>query len=190
MAIAVASRDIEGIEAPAAGTWDIDPSHSSVGFVARHLMVSKVRGRFGAFEGTLHIAEDPGLSQAEVTIDVSSIDTQDPKRDEHLRSPDFFDAASYPTMHFRSTGFRRLGGRDFELPGELTIRDVTRPVTLGATYEGLALDPWGTTKAVFTASTEIDREAFGLTWNVALESGGVLVGKKVKIELEIQARQG
>jgi polyisoprenoid-binding protein YceI len=190
MATAIATRGIDGIEAPAPGTWVIDPSHSTVGFVARHLMLSKVRGRFGSFEGSLNIAEKPEDSWAEVTIDAASVDTKDAKRDEHLRSPDFFDVQNHPSISFRSTGFRRLGGSDFELPGDLTIRGVTRPVSLRGSFEGIALDPWGNTKAAFSASTEVDREEFGLTWNVALETGGVLVGKKVKIELEVQARHG
>lgn len=187
MSVAIAGRTLEGVEAPAVGTWEIDPSHSLVGFTARHLMVAKVRGRFGSFSGTIEIAEQPEDSSASVTLDAASIDTRDEKRDEHLRSPDFLDVANHPSLTFRSTGFRQTGKTSFELPGELTIRGVTKPVTLQAEYEGLTPDPWGNTRAVFTASTEIDREDWGLTWNVALETGGVLVGKIVKIELEVQA---
>lgn len=187
MAIAIAGRSLDEVEIPVAGTWEIDPSHSVVGFSVRHLMVAKVRGRFGSFAGTLDIAERPEDSSVAVTIDTASIDTRDEKRDAHLRSPDFFDAEQYPTLSFRSSGFLQTGATSFELPGELTIRGVARPVTLAVDYEGLTPDPWGNTRAVFSAKTEIDREDWGLTWNMALESGGVLVGKSVKIELEIEA---
>ena len=187
MAIAVPGRTIDGIEAPRAGTWVIDKAHTSVGFTARHLMVAKVRGRFGEFAGTLHIAERPEDSWADVSIRTASIDSRDEGRDAHLRSADFFDVERFPAMTFRSTGLRSTGPSSFELPGELTIKEATRPVTLSVDYEGLTLDPWGNGRAVFSATTEIDREDFGLTWNVALETGGVLVGKQVKIEIEIEA---
>ncbi len=187
MTVAVVSRNLEGVDVPAPGIWEIDPSHSVAGFSVRHLMVAKVRGRFGSFAGTIHVAEQPEDSYADVTIDAASIDTADEKRDAHLRSPDFFDVENHPTLHFRSTGFRRTGTTTFELPGELTIRGVTRPVTLDVEYSGITPDLWGGTRAAFTATTEIDREAWGLTWNQTLETGGVLVGKTVKIELEVQA---
>lgn len=185
--MAVSLATLDGIELPAAGTWEIDPAHSTVGFVARHLMIAKVRGRFGAFSGTLHVADDPDASWAGVTIDASSIDTREERRDAHLRSPDFLDVANHPTLGFRSTGLHRTGERTFELPGELTIRGVTRPVTLAVEFEGLTIDPWGNTRAVFSAETQIDREEFGLTWNQVLETGGVLVGRDVKIQIEIEA---
>lgn len=187
MAITIASRTFEGVDIPVPGAWKIDPAHSVVGFTARHLMVAKVRGRFGSFAGTIQIADRPGDSTVEVTMDAASIDTREEKRDAHLRSADFFDAENHPTLRFRSVGFRSTGGTSFELPGELTIRGVTRPVALAASYGGITPDPWGGTRAVFTASTEIDREQWGLTWNQALETGGVLVGKMVKIELEVEA---
>lgn len=187
MSIQVASRTVDGVELPAAGTWSIDSTHSTVGFIVRHLMVAKVRGRFGDFAGTLAIGTTPEDSQAEVTIDVTSIDTRDAKRDAHLRSGDFFDVDRNPQASFRSTGLVRTGASTFDLPGELTLAGVTRPVTLAVTYEGVALDPWGGTRAAFSAETEVDREDFGLTWNQALETGGVLVGKQVKIEIEIEA---
>lgn len=187
MALAIARRTLDGIEIPAPGVWEIDRAHSAVGFSVRHLMVAKVRGRFGSFAGTIQVADRPEDSSVEVAIDAASIDTGEPKRDDHLRSADFFDAGSYPTLEFRSTGFRRTGSTTFELPGELTIRGVTRPVVLAAEFAGVTLDPWGGTRAGFSATTEIDREDFGLTWNQALETGGLLVGRTVKIELEVQA---
>lgn len=187
MAVALAGRTLDGVELPGAGTWKIDPSHSSVEFTARHLMVAKVRGRFGEFSGAVHVAEVPEESSVEVTIDASSIDTREDRRDAHLRSQDFFDVDNHPAITFRGAGLRRTGDMRFELPGELTIRGVARPVTLQVDYGGLTLDPWGNSRAAFSAKTEIDREGFGLTWNQALETGGVLVGKQVKIEIEIEA---
>lgn len=184
--VAVASRTLEGIEVPAPGTWTIDPSHSTVGFSVRHLMVSKVRGRFGAFTGSIEIGERPEDSSVEVAIEAASIDTRDERRDAHLRSGDFLDAERHPALAFRSTGLRPTGGRRFHLDGALTIRGVTRPVTLEAELDAVGPDPWGGTRAGFTASTEIDREQWGLTWNQALETGGVLVGKQVRIEIEAQ----
>ena len=187
MSLATATRTLEGVEVPATGTWEIDRSHSTVGFVARHLMVAKVRGRFGEFDGTIHIAEAPEDSHVEVSIEAASIDTRDSKRDAHLRSGDFLDVENHPTLSFRNTGFIQTGETTFDLPGELTIRGVRRPVVLHATFDGITPDPWGNTRAAFTAETEIDREVFGLTWNVALETGGVLVGKQVKIQIELEA---
>jgi len=187
MAVSVASRTVEGLQVPEAGTWEIDPSHSQVGFTVRHLMVAKVRGQFNGFDGAIDIASRPEDSSVTVTIDAASIDTHDEKRDAHLRSPDFLDAENYPTLTFRSTGFRRTGKKTFELDGDLTVRGATRPVVLNAEYEGLTPDPWGGTRIGFSAKTEIDREKWGLTWNQALETGGVLVGKTVTIELEVAA---
>lgn len=186
MAVAMGSRTVNGVQLPEAGRWEIDRSHSSIEFVVRHLMVSKVRGRFGEFSGSLGIAEAPEGSSVEVVIDAASIDTRDGGRDEHLRSPDFLDVAAYPTLSFRSAAVRRAGAR-WEVDGELTVRGVTRPVTLDVAFEGAATSPWGQQVASFTAGTEIDREDFGLTWNQALEAGGVLVGRKVRIELSIEA---
>lgn len=182
-----ATRPFEGTEIPAAGTWTIDPSHTEVGFVARHLMVTKVRGRFASFEGAITVADDPAASSVAVTIDAASIDSRDEQRDGHLRSADFLDVDTYPTLGFRSTGVRHAGGDRWAVDGELTVRDVTLPVTLDLELEGVVADPWGGQRLAFSASTELDREAFGLTWNVALESGGVLVGKKVKVEIDGQA---
>ena len=187
MASQATARSSEAVQVPEPGIWDIDPAHSSVGAVARHLMVTKVRGRFTSFSGQLTIGETPEQSSVVATIDASSIDTAEPRRDEHLRSADFLDAENYPTLEFRSTEVERTSDTSLRMGGELTIRGVTRPVSLDVSYLGLLADPFGNNKAVFSAETEIDREEWGMTWNAALETGGVLVGKKLKIELEIQA---
>lgn len=177
----------EGLDLPVAGTWDIDPSHSAVAFSARHLMVAKVRGRFAKFSGALHVDEVPERSWAEVEIEAASIDTGEPTRDAHLRSPDFLDVEHYPVLRFKTAGLERTAGAQFRLTGELTIREATHPIALDVTYEGATTDPWGGTRAAFTATTEIDREEFGITWNQVLEAGGWVVGKKAKIEIEIEA---
>jgi polyisoprenoid-binding protein YceI len=183
---APANRTWEGVEIPVAGTYGFDLSHSRVGFVVRHLMVSKVRGQFSQFEGTVVIAEDPTASTVQVAIDAASIDTRDETRDNHLRSADFFEADAHPTMTFTSTSVEADGG-EYTLTGDLTIRGVTKPVSFELEFEGVANDPWGGTRAGFTAVTEISRKDFGLEWNAALEAGGVVVGDKVKIQLEIEA---
>ncbi|HEX9855156.1 MAG TPA: YceI family protein [Acidimicrobiia bacterium] len=171
---------------PQAGTWTLDPAHTHVGFAVRHLMAAKVRGSFKAFDGKIDVADDPTGSVVEVSIDAASIDTGAPDRDAHLRSGDFLDAATYPTLAFRSTAIRAKGD-GYDMEGELTIRDLTRPVTLDVEYLGLVTDPWGTEKAAFSATTSIDRDEWGLTWNQPLETGGWLVGKTVHIEIEAQA---
>lgn len=170
---------------PAAGTWTLDPSHTSVAFVARHLMVTKVRGTFGDVSGTIVIGEQPEDATLDVTIGVGSVDTGAADRDAHLRSPDFFDVEQYPTMRFVSTGIERSGS-GWALSGDLTIKDVTRPVVLDLAFDGVVADPWGRPHAAFTARAEVDREDWGLTWNVALETGGWLVSKKAVIEIEAQ----
>jgi polyisoprenoid-binding protein YceI len=183
---AAMTRTVGDDTLPAAGTWSLDPSHTSVGFSVRHLGLSKVRGRFSSFTGDVVVAEDPSQSSVQVAVDVTSIDTRDDKRDEHLRTNDFFSATEFPTMTFTSTSVSGSGAT-WQVTGDLTIRGVTRQVTLDTTFEGTASDPWGGSRAAFTATTEVDREQFGMTWNAALESGGVLVGKKVKIEIEAEA---
>ncbi len=179
------TRTIEGTTLPAVGVWAIDPSHSAIGFSVRHLGLSKVRGRFSSFTGDVVVADDPGASSVNVSVDVTSIDTGDEKRDEHLRTNDFFDAPSFPTMTFASTAVSGAGS-DWQVTGDLTIRGVTRQVTLDTTFEGTASDPWGSSRAAFSATAEVDREDFGMTWNAALEAGGVLIGKKVKLEIEAE----
>jgi polyisoprenoid-binding protein YceI len=187
MSDAHATRVVDGLEVPGPGAFELDPSHSHVGFSVRHMMVSKVRGRFTSFTGAVTVADDPTVSGVDVTIDVAGIDTRDEQRDAHLRSPDFFDAEQFPTVTYRSTSVTAKGGGRFAVHGDLTVRDVTRPVELDVTYEGVAKDPWGNQRFGLSATTEIDREDFGLTWNQALETGGVLVGKTVKIEIEAEA---
>jgi polyisoprenoid-binding protein YceI len=180
-------RIVNGTEAPGPGDWKIDPAHSELAFIARYLMVTKVRGGFGDFAGTLHIAEVPEDSSVEVTIKAASIDTGTPDRDKHLRSADFLDVERFPELRFKSTKVELTGGTGLKVTGDLTIRDVTKPVVLDAEFQGIAQDPWGGTRAAFSATTEIDREEFGASWNVALETGGWLVSKKVRLELEAQA---
>ncbi|GAA4349289.1 YceI family protein [Angustibacter luteus] len=170
------------------GTWTIDSSHTEVGFVVRHMMVSKVKGRFSKVEGTITVAENVLESSVQATVAAASIDTRDDNRDNHLRSADFFDAETYPELTFASTGIR-ADGDDFLLDGDLTIKGVTRPVTFELEYNGAAGNPMagGNPTAGFSAETEISRKDFGLEWNVALETGGVLVGDKVKLVLEVEA---
>ena len=171
---------------PTTGTWTIDPSHSEVSFKVRHLGISKTRGRFGSFRGDIVVAEQPEESRVAVEIDAASIDTKDEGRDAHLRSGDFFDADSFPTLTFVTTGVESKGDR-WVVSGDLTIRGVTRPVVLDTEIVGLVDDPWGNQRVGFQASAEVNREDFGLTWNAALETGGVLVGKTVQIDLEVEA---
>ena len=168
-------------------TWHIDPTHSTVGFSVKHLMISTVRGRFSDFAANLTLDEaTPANSSLDVTIQSASIDTRVEQRDNHLRSPDFFDSATHPTLTFRSTKVEGDIGGTFTVSGDLTIRGVSRPVTLSATYEGAGNDPWGNERRAFSASGTFNREAFGLTWNQALEAGGILVSTDVKLEIEVQ----
>lgn len=174
---------------PSAGTWIIEPSHSTIEAVVKHLRVTKVRGRFSSFEGKIVVPENPLEAQVQVTIDAASIDTNNADRDTHLRSDDFLATDTHDVITFVSTGVREVGD-DYAVDGELTLRGVTKPVTLDVTYGGLTQDPWGNTRALFAAETSIDREEWGVTWNQALEAGGVLVSKQVKVELEMQLVQG
>ena len=180
-------RTVNGVTFPVAGTWVLDPAHTSVEFLAKHLMVAKVRGQFAGAQGALVIAEDPAESTADITIDARTISTGVADRDAHLKSADFLEVDKYPEIAFTSTGLEHDGGSDWKLNGELTIHGVTRPVTLKTEYNGVAADPWGGTRAVFSAETKIDREDWGLTWNQALEAGGWLVGKEIRIVLEVEA---
>ena len=179
------TRVVDGSEVPVAGTYAIDASHTHAGFVVRHLMVSKVRGAFTGVTGTVTVGEDVTDSTVEVEIDPTTVDTRDAQRDEHLRSNDFFGTDDHPTITYRSSGVRK-DGADWVLDGELTVKGVTRPVRLDVEFLGAATDPWGGSRLGFTASGEVDREEFGLTWNQALESGGVLVGKKATLEIEAE----
>lgn len=170
-----------------AGTYTIDPAHSEVGFTARHAMVTKVRGSFTELEGSITVADDLASSGATATISTASVDTRQADRDGHLRSADFFDVEQYPTITFTSTGIRDVTDEGFVLDGDLTIKDVTRPVSLQTVFGGSAQDPFGNTRLGFEASTDIEREEWGLTWNAALETGGVLVSKTIALTLEVSA---
>lgn len=176
--------------APVAGnrtTWKLDPAHTLVEFSAKHLMISTVKGRITAIEGTIiSDGEDPKNASVDVTLGAASLDTRTDQRDQHLRSADFLDVEKYPEIKFRST---RIQGdkQSFKMTGDLTIRDVTRPITLDATFEGRTRDPWGGERIGFSASGKFDRREFGLTWNQALETGGVVVGNDIKINLEVEA---
>jgi polyisoprenoid-binding protein YceI len=166
------------------GTYSIDASHSNVEFAVRHMMISTVKGRFGDVQGTVTIPEN-GQPTVEVTINTASIDTRAGQRDGHLKSADFFDVEKYPEMRFVSTKVERSGD-GYKLNGDLTIKDVTRPVTLNVTEEGAGVDPWGNQKAAFSATGRINRGDFGLNWNAALETGGVLVSDEVKLVIDAQ----
>jgi polyisoprenoid-binding protein YceI len=172
--------------APAQTTWTIDASHSNVEFSVRHLMIASVKGRFAEVQGTVVTAEDdPTRTKIDVTIGAASIDTRMPQRDEHLRSADFFDVANHPTLTFTSRRVER-DGEDLRIVGDLTIRGVTREVVLAVTAHGRQTDPWGGTRAGFEATGRIKRGDFGLTWNQALEAGGVLVGDDVKLSIDVE----
>ncbi|MGA3185317.1 MAG: YceI family protein [Candidatus Dormibacteria bacterium] len=170
----------------AAGEYVLEPSHTQIGFVARHLVFTKVRGTFEKFESKITVGEDLETSGVEVSIDIASINTRDAKRDAHLGSADFFDAEKYQTMTFRSTGVEAAGEARFAVTGDLTIRDQTHPVTLDVQYLGTEKTPWGSSVSVVSASAEIDREAWGLTYNAVLESGGVMVSKTIQLEIEAE----
>jgi polyisoprenoid-binding protein YceI len=173
---------------PQTGTWTIDGSHSSAEFLVRHLVVSKVKGRFASFSGTIEIdGNDPLASSVTASLDAASIHTNDEKRDEHLRGADFFDVESFPTITFVSRKVTAAGGDDYRVEGDLTIRGVTKPVVLDLEFNGSSADPWGGTRAGFSATTEINRRDFGLEWNMVVDSGAALVGEKVKIALEVEA---
>jgi polyisoprenoid-binding protein YceI len=170
-----------------AGTWTIDASHSEVGFSVRHLMISKVKGTFKTFEGTLITGETNENFQLSGSISVDSIDTNDDGRNAHLKSADFFDAETFPLITFASTSVRTSNGEDFVLDGEVTIHGITKPITLNVELGGIATDPYGQTKIAAVATGKLKRSDFGLTWNTALESGGVLVGDEITLTLEAQA---
>ena len=170
------------------GTYTLDPAHSRIGFVARHAMVTKVRGAFNEFEGTATLdGANPANSSAQVTISATSIDTRNAQRDEHLRSNDFLAMADYPQITFTSTGARQVDDTTFELTGDLTIKGVTNPVTIPFSFEGTAKDPFGNLRVGFEGSVTINRKDYGITWNAALETGGVLVSEKVTLEFEVSA---
>ena len=183
---ATVTRRVGGTELPIPGRWEIDPGHTEVAFIGRHFMLTKVRGRFTGVSGVIEVAEEPGGSTVEVTIDMASVESGSQARDDHLRSQDFFDAAVHPTATFSGHAADWQGTRGL-LTGKLTIRGVTRPVTLATEYLGHAADPWGGQRAVFTAEGTLNREDWGLTWNMPLDNGGLLVSKEIRIEIEAEA---
>jgi polyisoprenoid-binding protein YceI len=179
------TRIVDGVEVPAAGVWAIDPGHAEVSFIGRRFMLAKVRGRFTDVAGVVRVADDPALSHVEVVIGMASVSSGSVERDDHLRSADLFDVERFPLASFVSTSVRQ-GESGALLEGDLTIVGVTRPVVLKVDYLGALRDPWGHERALFSAVTEVNREDWGLSWNVALDSGGVLVSKKVRIEVELE----
>ena len=170
------------------GDWVIDPTHSSIGFTARHAMVTKVRGTFEEFEGKAHLdAADPSASTASVTLQVTSINTRNSQRDEHLRANDFFDAPTFPEITFRSTGVEVVSGDTYRLTGDLTVKGTTKPITVEFEHTGLATDPYNNLRAGFEGKATLNRSDFGVTWNAPLETGGVLVSDKIVLEFDISA---
>ena len=178
--------DILTIPELAAGTWTIDPAHTEVGFSVRHLMVSKVKGTFKSFEGSITVPEDVSRASVEVKVDMASIDTGEENRDNHLRSGDFFSTDEFPHMTFSSTSVTKAGS-DYQVEGNLSIHGVTKPATLDVEFNGVGPDPWGGVRAGFSAVTEISRKEFGIDIDMPLEGGGVVVGDKIKIMLEVEA---
>jgi polyisoprenoid-binding protein YceI len=172
---------------PPQGTWVIDPVHSTIEFSVRHLVAAKVRGHFTQFTGRIDVADPPENSTISAEIVAASIDTRSPERDMHLRSADFLDVEKYPVITYRSTAVKHLGGQQWLINGDLTMHGVTRPVTLDATYGGTVVDAFGAERLIAGARTTIDREEFGLTWNQTLESGGLVVGKRIEVDIDVQA---
>jgi len=178
-------RDLGGVIVPAAGSWTIDPGHADVAFVGRHFGLTRVRGRFTAITGNVAFGERLEDSAVTVEIDMTSVSSGDLTRDDHLRSPDFFDVAHHPTATFRSTAVDVVGATA-AMHGELTIKGVSRPVTLDVEFLGAVRDPWGADRLVLSARGSINREQWGLTWNMLLEAGGVLVSKEIKLEIDVE----
>ena len=179
------TRNVAGVELPAPGTWKVDPGHAEVGFVGRHFMITKVRGRFVDVDATVEIAERIEDSRVEATIQMASVDSGDAARDDHLRSEDLFDVANHPTATFRSTRISWDGDAG-TLEGDLTIKGVTNPVVLDVTYLGAVVDPWDNERASLTASGRINREDWAIAWNMILESGGLVVSKEIDLELHVE----
>jgi polyisoprenoid-binding protein YceI len=180
-----ATRQVEGVELPAPGVWEIDPGHTEVAFTGRHFMVTKVRGRFTDLRGNIQIAEDPRDSQVDVAITMASVNSGNPVRDGHLRSADLFDVDRYPEATFRGSEIE-WHGTSGVVHGDLTIHGVTRNIPLRVTFEGYIRDPWGGDRAIYSATTEINREDFGITWNAALEAGGLLASKDITITIDTE----
>lgn len=173
-----------------AAEWEIDKAHSSIGFSVSHLVIAKVKGNFGDYSGSFSFEPDKlATGTVEMTVQIASVDTDDAKRDEHLRSPDFFDAENFPEMTFKSKSVHDVDGNRFKLTGDLTIRGTTKEVTFDCEFRGVVTDPWGNTKAGFGATAKIDRQDFGVKWNKSLDAGGVVVGNEVTISLELELGQ-
>ncbi len=188
VAVATVGGPVEHDLSHLTGDYTIDPAHSRIGFAVRHAMVTNVRGEFTEYEGKLHLdGSDPAKSTAELVIKVASVDTKQAQRDEHLRTGDFFAAETYPEITFRSTSAEEVGGDTYRLHGDLSIKGVTRPIALDLEFTGAATDPYGLNRAGFEGGTTVDRTDWGLTYNAALETGGVLIGEKVKLTLDISA---
>lgn len=181
-----ATRTIGGDLLPAPGTWRIDPGHAEVAFVGRHFMITRVRGRFTDVSGEVGIAENPADSTLSVTVGMASVNSGNDTRDEHLRSAELFDVERWPTATYRSRRVMWTGGTEATVEGELTIHGITRSVPLAVRFLGYARDPWGGDRAVFSAIGRVNREDFGITWNMALETGGILVSKEVDLEIEVE----
>ena len=178
-------RIVDGVPVPAPGAWEIDPGHADVAFTGRHFMVTKVCGRFTDVRGTVHIAENMADSRVHVTIGMASVESGNPTRDDHLRSEELFDVARFPEARFRSTSVS-WRGHEGVVTGNLTLHGVTRRVDLRVSFEGQVRDPWGGERAVFSASADVNREDYGITWNTALEAGGVLVSKDIRLSIDIE----
>ncbi|MCY0934933.1 YceI family protein [Streptomyces sp. H34-S4] len=184
------TRTVDGVELPAVGDWKVDPGHAEVGFLGRHFMLTKVRGRFTGVDATIYIGERPEDSKVTALVDMASVNSGDATRDDHLRSGDFFDVAEHPQATFTSTSVS-WDGKSGTLAGDLTIKGFTRRVELDVDYLGYAKDPWGNDRTVFSARGKLNREDWGLTWNMALDTGGFLVSKEIELSLEIEAvREG
>ena len=179
------TRTVAGVVLPGAGTWDIDPGHADVAFTGRHIMVTKVRGRFPDVRGSITVGETMNDSTVDVTIGMASVESGSSARDEHLRSSELLDVEQFPEANFRSVSVE-WDGNGGVVHGDLTIHGTTRRVPLQVTFEGYVRDPWGADRAVFSAETRVNREDFGITWNMALEAGGVLVSKDIKITIDIE----
>jgi polyisoprenoid-binding protein YceI len=184
-ATTVPTRVVAGSVLPAAGVWEIDPGHTDVSFIGRHFMVTKVRGRFTGVTGTVVITDDIEASHVEVSIDMATVESGSAARDEHIRSAELFDVEQYPRATFRSTQVS-WNGTSGTVHGDLTIHGTTRNVPLAVSFEGYARDPWGGDRAIFSARTKVNREDFGITWNMAVETGGVLVSKEIQIEIDLE----
>lgn len=180
------TRTIDGLELPAAGRWRIDPGHAFVEFVGRHFLLTRVRGRFNDVEGVVHVADDPTESYVEVTVRTASVDSGSQVRDDHLRSPDWFDVERFPEMTFRSRPGFACDGDRATIVGDLTLVGITRPVELHVEYVGFVADPWGHEKAVFRAWAEVDRLDWGLRWNAVGPTGRLVVAREVRLEIEVE----